>query len=52
MNIGMHVSFQSREFSLDACPGVGLLDHMVALSYFFFKETSVKLLKKALPQYI
>ena len=30
LNIGVHISFE-LEFSLDICPGVGLLDHMVAL---------------------
>ena len=30
LNIGVHVSFE-LEFSLDICPGVGLLDHIVAL---------------------
>ena len=31
MNIGVHVSFQISLSSLDICPGVGLLDHMVVL---------------------
>ena len=37
MNSGVHVSFQIREleFSLDICPGVGLLDHIVALFLVF-----------------
>ena len=30
VNIGVHVSFRTM-FSLDICPGVGLLDHVVAL---------------------
>ena len=34
MNIGVHVYFQ-LEFSLDICPGVGLLDHMVTLFLAF-----------------
>ena len=29
MNIGLYVPFE-LEFSLGICPGVGLLDHMVA----------------------
>ena len=29
-NIGVHVSFQLM-ISLGVCPGVGLLDHMIAL---------------------
>ena len=36
--IGVHVSFQVMDmcpFSLDICPGVGLLDHMVALYLVF-----------------
>ena len=33
MNIGVHVSFQCMVFSV--CPGVGLLDHMVALFLIF-----------------
>ena len=34
MNIGVHVFFE-LEFSLDICPGLGLLDHMVALYLVF-----------------
>ena len=34
MNIGVHVSF--LEFCLDACPGVGLLDHMLILFLVFW----------------
>ena len=34
MNIGVHVSFELW-FSQDTCPGVGLLDHMVALFLVF-----------------
>ena len=37
MNTGMHVLFQSMVFSPDTWPGVGLLDHMVAL-FLVFKE--------------
>ena len=36
MNIGVHVCFQiSIFFSSDIYPGVGLLDHMVVLLFFF-----------------
>ena len=31
MNIGLFVSFQAVFFPLDTCPGVGLLDCVVAL---------------------
>ena len=31
VNIGLFVSFQTMFFSLDTCPGVGLLACMVAL---------------------
>ena len=34
MNIGVHVSFELW-FSLDRCPRVGLLDHMVVLFLVF-----------------
>ena len=34
MNIGVHLSFE-LEFSLDICPGVGLLDHMATLFLVF-----------------
>ena len=34
MNIGVHVSIESW-FSLDRCPGVGLLDQMVILFLVF-----------------
>ena len=39
VNIGVHVSFQIRVFLsfLDIYPGVGLLDHMVAL-FLVFEE--------------
>ena len=39
MNIGVHVFFE-LEFSLDICPGVGLLDYTVAL-YLVFKGISI-----------
>ena len=39
MNIGVHVYFE-LEFSPDVCPGVGLLDHMVAL-LLVFQGTSI-----------
>ena len=35
MTTGMHVSFQMVFFS-DMCPGVGLLDHMVAVFLVFY----------------
>ena len=35
VNTGMHVSFQIMFFS-DICPGMGLLDHMIVLFFFFF----------------
>ena len=35
VDTGMHVSFQ-LEFSLDVCPGVGLLDHMI--TFFFLRN--------------
>jgi len=38
-------------FSLDICPAVGLLDHVVAL-FLVFKETSVLLFTEAVPVYI
>ena len=31
VKIGVHVSFFKLWFYLDTCPGVGLLDHTVAL---------------------
>ena len=34
VNIGVHLSFKLW-FSLDVCPGVGLMDHMVALFLIF-----------------
>ena len=34
MNIGVHLSFKLW-FPLDVCPGVGLMDHMVALYLIF-----------------
>ena len=37
MTTGMHVSFQMVFFS-DMCPGVGLLDHMVAVFLVFFMD--------------
>ena len=35
MNIGVHVSFCKSWFSLDRCPGVGVLDQMVVLFLVF-----------------
>ena len=35
VNIGVTVSFQIMFFFLDICPGVRLLDHMVALLIVF-----------------
>ena len=35
MNIGVDVSFQIKEFSLDVCPGMELLDHIIALFLVF-----------------
>ena len=35
VNIGVHVSFQIKEFSPDLCPGMRLLDHTVTV---VFKE--------------
>ena len=36
MNIGVHLTFQITSlFSSDICPGLGLLDHMVALFLVF-----------------
>ena len=37
MNIGVHVYFELW-FSLDICPGVGLLDHMIALFLAFLRN--------------
>ena len=34
MNIGVHLSFKLW-FPLDVCPGVGLMDHIVALFLIF-----------------
>jgi len=45
----VHVSFEPH-FSLDICPGVGLLNHMVGL-FLLFKET-LTVLHNALPMYI
>ena len=39
MNIGVHVPFRI-EFCLDACLGVGLLDHMLTL-FLVFKGSSI-----------
>ena len=50
MSTGMHVSFWTM-FSLDVCPRVGLLDHMVAL-FLVFWETSVLFSLVAVPVYI
>ena len=50
MNIGVHVLFESW-FSLDKCPGVGLLDHMVVL-YLVFKGTSIQFSIGIAPAYI
>ena len=35
MNIGVDVSFRIKEFPLDVCPGMELLDHMIALYLVF-----------------
>ena len=52
MNTGVHVSFQLEFLSyLDICPGVGLLDHVVAL-FLVFKGTSILLSIVAAPIYI
>ena len=48
MNTGVHVSFQMKEFCADVCPGVGQLDHMVALS----SGTSILFSIVAAPIYI
>ena len=50
LSTGMHVSFWTM-FSLDVCPRVGLLDHMVAL-FLVFWETSVLFSLVAVPVYI
>ena len=42
MNIGVYVSFELW-FSLDICPGVGLLDHMVALFLVFLRNLHIVL---------
>ena len=31
LNTGVHMDLSELQFCLDLCPGVGLLDHMVAL---------------------
>ena len=47
MNTGVYASFQ--QFFLDICPGVGLLNHMVAL--FSFLGTSILFSTVAIPIY-
>ena len=37
LNIGVYVTFKLW-FSLDICPGVGLLDHMAALFLLFLRN--------------
>ena len=37
---GVHASFQKLELSLDMCPGVGLVDHMVVL-FLIFSGSSI-----------
>ena len=52
MNIGVCVSVWIRTlFSLDICPGLGLLDHMVTLS-LVFEGTSILFPMVAAPIYI
>ena len=36
VNIGVHISFQIMFFSVDRCPGVGLLDHMIDIFLVFW----------------
>ena len=50
VNVSMDVSF-GIIFSLDICPGVGLVDHVVAL-FLVFKGTSIFFSIMALPVYI
>ena len=50
LNIGVHVSFE-LEFSQDICPGVRLLDHMVALFLVFYGISTLFSLV-AIPIYI
>ena len=38
VNIGVHISFQTVCFSLDICPRMGLLIHMVALFSVFLRN--------------
>ena len=49
MDMEAHVSFEPH-FSLDICPGVGLLNHTAAL-FLLFKET-LTALHSGLPMYI
>ena len=54
MNIGLHASFQISVFilfSLDICPGVEFLGHMVVL-FFVFWEFSILFSTVASPIYI
>ena len=53
MNTGVHISFQTIEFSFfpDVHPGVGSRDHMVAL-FLVFKGNSILFLIVATPTYI
>ena len=48
MNIGVHASYK-LEFSLNICPEVGLLDHMVTL-FLVFKGISELFFKVAIPE--
>ena len=50
VNTGVHVSLQTR-FSLDMCPGVGLLGHMVAL-FLAFSGIFILFSTVAAPVYI
>ena len=47
----VHVFFFKLKFSLDVCPGVGLLDHMVTL-VLVFKGSFILFSKVVSPIYI
>ena len=53
MNTGVHISFQTIEFSFfpDVHPGIGSWDHVVAL-FLVFKGNSILFLIVATPMYI
>ena len=51
MNIGAYVSFQKLCFSLDICPGVGLLNYMVYLCLVSY-GTSILFFIVVVPIYI